>query len=939
MRVILWSLLVVLVLLAGLAAGGVIWRTELAGTAARLWLDRQGFPAATLDVRRLTLHRLDVRGLDLGDGAPAARSVQVRYTPRGVLAGEVESIEVVGLSLGVNPGAEQPLGRIQSLVPADDAGNGGGLGAMPEIRLRDAHVAVQSPHGMVDLIFDADLSRRDDRLTADLRGQAATPHTTVEISLAARDLSTEPALHLEARGETMLARAPWPAGWPVTPQAGRAMFNLTYNGPLPTAVPHSPTAALRGSAGGRLSLTARDAELPPYASGFDAEIDAALDVRHGGIVLRLTKPVTAKAATVHRDALVSVGLAPELADLIADVRRVSLSPWTQAGELLQVSHADGQWQWDGRATLRADTGDGQATARLGAEVTHDESLAVSAMTVEPLDLSAEALRYGPTTLDDLAFEGRATGLPERLAMNGRLSLALADVPVGADVLERVSFEGPVTLRRDGGTLSANLAEGSRLRVPKPPAMGAIEVAGPVELAVRGGEFTLREDTVSGRLTADPGAIRGTIRRVDAPDFAATITPGPVAVTARRDGALRAEAKLGDARVHVEGMDLRAGGLDATLAYGAADKPLARITLGTLEHDVAQPAFAPLSLSMTVHRQGTQLTADGSASVRGTDVTIPLAAQHDLRAQSGRLTFGPAPARFQPGGLQPAALSPLLGMVQAAEGGVEARGELSWRPGGFESGGELRIDALTFETPQARVEGLAGTITASRLIPPLTPPGQELTAGSVVAGVPLENVSLRFQLDTGADGEPRLRIARAEGTLSDGLVFAEDVTLSPAPTPTDVTVRVKGLSLQKLFAELDVEGLSGEGILSGRIPVRFGGNGITVERGELAAESDGVIRVRVERAKQALAAQGEQVQLMLRALENFRYKELRVTIHRPAEGELELGIVMEGRNPDVLDGYPFRFNISLSGDLEPILAALQEGRRLTSELLQRAIELE
>jgi hypothetical protein len=79
--------------------------------------------------------------------------------------------------------------------------------------------------------------------------------------------------------------------------------------------------------------------------------------------------------------------------------------------------------------------------------------------------------------------------------------------------------------------------------------------------------------------------------------------------------------------------------------------------------------------------------------------------------------------------------------------------------------------------------------------------------------------------------------------------------------------------------------------------------------------------------------------MMRALENFQYKELKVTLNRPPDGELALGVVMEGRNPDVLDGYPFRFNINLTGDIEPLLAALQEGRRLTTELLERAVELE
>jgi hypothetical protein len=42
---------------------------------------------------------------------------------------------------------------------------------------------------------------------------------------------------------------------------------------------------------------------------------------------------------------------------------------------------------------------------------------------------------------------------------------------------------------------------------------------------------------------------------------------------------------------------------------------------------------------------------------------------------------------------------------------------------------------------------------------------------------------------------------------------------------------------------------------------------------------------------------------------------------------------------VLDGYPFRFNINLSGDLNQLLAALQAGQGLTAEVLERAMEVD
>jgi len=48
--------------------------------------------------------------------------------------------------------------------------------------------------------------------------------------------------------------------------------------------------------------------------------------------------------------------------------------------------------------------------------------------------------------------------------------------------------------------------------------------------------------------------------------------------------------------------------------------------------------------------------------------------------------------------------------------------------------------------------------------------------------------------------------------------------------------------------------------------------------------------------------------------------------------------MQGSNPDVLEGHPFDFNISITGDVEPLLEAVARGRELTDELIERHLQL-
>jgi hypothetical protein len=153
----------------------------------------------------------------------------------------------------------------------------------------------------------------------------------------------------------------------------------------------------------------------------------------------------------------------------------------------------------------------------------------------------------------------------------------------------------------------------------------------------------------------------------------------------------------------------------------------------------------------------------------------------------------------------------------------------------------------------------------------------------------------------------------------------------------LTVQVRGISMRRLVGLLEVEGLQADGTLAGDLPLQLGPEGLQIDQGKLGAVDKGRIQVEFGTAQDTLASQGQSVNLMVRALKDFRYDILSLTVTRPASGDLALGITMQGNNPDVLDGYPFKFNINLTGDLEPILAALQTGRRLTTDLLQRALE--
>jgi hypothetical protein len=197
---------------------------------------------------------------------------------------------------------------------------------------------------------------------------------------------------------------------------------------------------------------------------------------------------------------------------------------------------------------------------------------------------------------------------------------------------------------------------------------------------------------------------------------------------------------------------------------------------------------------------------------------------------------------------------------------------------------------------------------------------------------LDEVAVRFQI---LPGDPlRLGIEQAQVGISGGRVLLRDVLLDPAAPRLELPLEITRLDLAELLRIFDIDGLSGSGRLSGRIPIAIEGDTVTIANGQLAAEAPGTLRFESERARQALAAAGESAELMLRALRDFRYDELSLAIDKPATTGTRLTLTLLGHNPDVLEGHPFRFNINLDGDTDRLVAGLSQAYSLSNRMLRQ-----
>ncbi|MEO1460144.1 MAG: YdbH domain-containing protein, partial [Pseudomonadota bacterium] len=393
------------------------------------------------------------------------------------------------------------------------------------------------------------------------------------------------------------------------------------------------------------------------------------------------------------------------------------------------------------------------------------------------------------------------------------------------------------------------------------------------------------------------------------------------------GLLRLDAgalRLPGAAVSITGFGL-------SLPLGAAPGPRPARLAANLRDRRREGRFAPLKLALEGARDGEALSLSGTIGPRDGSATLPLRIDADLAAQSGRLDLGPSRLSFRRGRLQPAALSPALALLEAVTGGVRLSASGQRDAGGkLASGLSLELDGLTASAGDMAFEGLSGRVALDSLAPLRMRRAQSFKARRLVAGIPLE--AARWDLRLARAGRV-LELRDFRASLAGGEIALESLDWDTAAREHAFEIEIRDVSLERLLSDWQIAGITGTGRISGRLPVRLGPAGAGLADGRLAAGGPGVVRVDWGPARERLVGSSQQMALVVEALEDFRYETLSVGVSQEPGGELQLAIGLSGANPAVLDGYPFQFNIALSGALDPILQAVREGGRIGGNLLQ------
>jgi hypothetical protein len=470
---------------------------------------------------------------------------------------------------------------------------------------------------------------------------------------------------------------------------------------------------------------------------------------------------------------------------------------------ISVSFRDEDILLEGGGDLALATAGPHLSAALSATLAMDSDRRVREVVVPDAEINLRDVRWADLRLDRASIRTQSAGSLEEWAGTLDLDVAGAGAPWPGLTLEAGTAQAALDVRFAAGRLNLRVREQGALQVGA-LSWGDVRLDG-LEVHVQPSATPLLSaEVVAGaiewqqHLKASLPAFEVVVAAGDAPlRLAAEAEALQLDLAGTADGLDRGRVVLSGGAVKSPAHQLRLSGIDAEGHLSAAgldpDRPIP-ISIAAIVHEGAPPWSAPLRLQGSVQPEGDRITFDAKLAHTAGAVEMRVRGQHDLASAEGRAQIDLPPVDLAPGKLQPGQLSPWLGdMMEEVSGRLALDGALSWGAGDeLRADLDLLVNGLAFASGAARLEQVNGVIALDELMPPSTPPGQQLAIGLVDIGLPLTDGLLTFDLEPGQLVVEQLRWQFAEGRIraapftigSEGIQFS---TRAPA-TGRDLRAR-------------------------------------------------------------------------------------------------------------------------------------------------------
>ena len=215
---------------------------------------------------------------------------------------------------------------------------------------------------------------------------------------------------------------------------------------------------------------------------------------------------------------------------------------------------------------------------------------------------------------------------------------------------------------------------------------------------------------------------------------------------------------------------------------------------------------------------------------------------------------------------------------------------------------------------------------------------QVKVASLNPGVTLGPLSLqanyRGSLDAPLAG--RVDWQQAELGMFNGRAWLPPGGVDLSARREGLTLKLEGLALEAILAAYPAEGLSGNGVIDGNLPLGLREGKLVIHGGEVAARQPGVLQFRSEKIR-SLGQSNPAMQLVATAIDDFRYDKLSSRVDYDESGKLLLALSLSGRNPALEQGRPINLNVNLEENVPKLLTSLQLSDRVSDTIRKRVQE--
>ncbi|HIE86995.1 MAG TPA: hypothetical protein EYP91_09180 [Gammaproteobacteria bacterium] len=193
------------------------------------------------------------------------------------------------------------------------------------------------------------------------------------------------------------------------------------------------------------------------------------------------------------------------------------------------------------------------------------------------------------------------------------------------------------------------------------------------------------------------------------------------------------------------------------------------------------------------------------------------------------------------------------------------------------------------------------------------------------GLPVWQVTMRVDAT-----DDHVYASAVSGRLLGGTFNIQSLDYDLVTETSDFLVRLDGALLSEVLA-LEGADLSGDGVLDAEFRVLLGPDSLRVNEGMVQSRPPGG---HIRYLGSASDGGNAGLKLALTALKNFQYESIHAT-PTLEDGNLELGIRLEGKNEEVESGRPIHFNLNINQNIPALLQSLQAHEKLEQKIKERA----